>query len=65
MIYYQLIFSGPAWNFPDGSESVVFVDNHDNQRGHGAGGSNILTYKNSKKYKVLRDWNYGDLIRTP
>ncbi|XP_034233104.1 alpha-amylase B-like [Thrips palmi] len=47
-----LVNWGPAWNFPDGMESVVFVDNHDNQRGHGAGGSNILTYKNSKKYKM-------------
>jgi alpha-amylase len=28
------------------------VDNHDNQRGHGGGGANILTYKESKLYKV-------------
>jgi hypothetical protein len=30
----------------------VFVDNHDNQRGHGAGGSTILTYKDKKAYTL-------------
>lgn len=30
----------------------MFVDNHDNQRGHGSGGSNVLTYKESKQYKM-------------
>ena len=36
---------GEAWGFlPDG-DSLVFVDNHDNQRGHGAGGADILNYK--------------------
>uniref|UniRef100_A0A182M2E8 Alpha-amylase n=1 Tax=Anopheles culicifacies TaxID=139723 RepID=A0A182M2E8_9DIPT len=33
------------------SESaLVFVDNHDNQRGHGAGGDSILTFKDGSKY---------------
>lgn len=36
----------------DGNNALVFVDNHDNQRGHGAGGNSILTYKNSKQYKM-------------
>lgn len=31
---------------------TVFVDNHDNQRGHGGGGANVLTYKESKQYKM-------------
>jgi alpha-amylase len=31
---------------------LVFVDNHDNQRGHGAGGSSILTYKDRKAYTM-------------
>lgn len=32
--------------------ALVFIDNHDNQRGHGAGGDNILTYKQSRQYKM-------------
>merc|ERR1712241_1241082 len=35
----------------DGMHAVVFVDNHDNQRGHGSGG-NILTYKDDYQYKL-------------
>lgn len=42
---------GEAWGLLTSGDSLVFIDNHDNQRGHGAGGS-ILTYKNSKPYKV-------------
>lgn len=34
-------------------DALVMVDNHDNQRGHGAGGATILTYKNYREYKVL------------
>uniref|UniRef100_A0A182YLT8 Alpha-amylase n=1 Tax=Anopheles stephensi TaxID=30069 RepID=A0A182YLT8_ANOST len=30
--------------------ALVFVDNHDNQRGHGAGGDTILTFKERTKY---------------
>ncbi|XP_050072754.1 alpha-amylase A-like [Anopheles maculipalpis] len=30
--------------------ALVFVDNHDNQRGHGAGGDSILTFKDGAKY---------------
>jgi hypothetical protein len=32
----------------DDGDALVFVDNHDNQRG----GANIITYKQSKLYKV-------------
>jgi len=35
----------------DGLHALAFVDNHDNQRGHGSGG-NILTYKDDYKYKL-------------
>lgn len=42
---------GPAWGLLESQDAFIFIDNHDNQRGHGAGG-NILTYKNSKKYKM-------------
>ncbi|KAJ3665088.1 hypothetical protein Zmor_000601 [Zophobas morio] len=40
---------GPDWNLLDGLDAVVFVDNHDNQR---TGGSQILTYKNPRPYKM-------------
>uniref|UniRef100_A0A182NIH1 Alpha-amylase n=1 Tax=Anopheles dirus TaxID=7168 RepID=A0A182NIH1_9DIPT len=30
--------------------ALVFVDNHDNQRGHGAGGESILTFKDGSNY---------------
>ncbi|KAI7815474.1 alpha amylase [Rhyzopertha dominica] len=43
---------GEGWGFMDSGNALVFVDNHDNQRGHGAGGDSILTYKNSKAYKM-------------
>uniref|UniRef100_A0A023EVZ4 Alpha-amylase n=1 Tax=Aedes albopictus TaxID=7160 RepID=A0A023EVZ4_AEDAL len=43
---------GTAWGFMPSSLALVFVDNHDNQRGHGPGGSDILTYKDSKSYKM-------------
>jgi hypothetical protein len=47
------IISGEDWGFVSSGDALVFVDNHDNQRGHGAGGENILTYKESKPYKVF------------
>ncbi|KAK9688400.1 Alpha amylase, catalytic domain [Popillia japonica] len=43
---------GTGWGFMDSNYAFVFVDNHDNQRGHGAGGDSILTYKQSKQYKM-------------
>ena len=43
---------GQPWGFLSDGDALVFVDNHDNQRGHGAGGADILTYKTSKLYKV-------------
>ncbi|XP_001846545.2 alpha-amylase B [Culex quinquefasciatus] len=43
---------GPDWSFLPSNRALVFVDNHDNQRGHGPGGSDILTYKDSKQYKM-------------
>nr|KAF6290155.1 hypothetical protein mMyoMyo1_000651 [Myotis myotis] len=35
---------GEGWGFMPSDRALVFVDNHDNQRGHGAGGSSILTF---------------------
>lgn len=44
---------GPGWGLqPKSEDALVFIDNHDNQRGHGAGGADILTYKTSKQYKM-------------
>lgn len=44
--------SKEAWRLLDSDDALVMVDNHDNQRGHGAGGASILTYKDPKQYKV-------------
>lgn len=43
---------GPAWGFMPSDSAVVFTDNHDNQRGHGAGGSNVITHKNGTLYDL-------------
>ncbi|KAL5288356.1 Amy-d.2 family protein [Megaselia abdita] len=50
---------GEQWGFLESSKALVFVDNHDNQRGHGAGGADILTYKQSKPYKMATAFNLG------
>jgi len=48
----NLVNFGEGWTmYPSGS-ALAFVDNHDNQRGHGAGGEAILTYKDSRPYKL-------------
>lgn len=41
---------GPEWKLLSSKYALVFVDNHDNQRGSGAGGTEILTYKCPKMY---------------
>lgn len=41
---------GPEWGLLPSEYALVFVDNHDNQRGHGAGGEDILTYKKRREY---------------
>ncbi|WP_218313966.1 carbohydrate-binding module family 20 domain-containing protein [Halomonas sp. 18071143] len=54
---------GEAWGFMASDKAVVFTDNHDNQRGHGAGGSNILTYNDGSVYNLanvfMLAWPYG------
>lgn len=41
----------------------MFTDNHDNQRGHGAAGSNVVTYKDGSLYNLanvfMLAWPYG------
>jgi alpha-amylase len=34
-----------GWGMADPEHAMVFLDNHDNQRGHGGGGSSLLTHK--------------------
>ncbi|XP_023678015.1 pancreatic alpha-amylase [Paramormyrops kingsleyae] len=43
---------GEGWGFMPNDRSLVFVDNHDNQRGHGAGGSSVLTFWDPRMYKM-------------
>uniref|UniRef100_A0A4W5LSD6 Alpha-amylase n=1 Tax=Hucho hucho TaxID=62062 RepID=A0A4W5LSD6_9TELE len=43
---------GESWDLLPSGEALVFVDNHDNQRGHGAGGASILTFWEPRMYKM-------------
>ncbi|XP_078247939.1 alpha-amylase 1 isoform X8 [Pogona vitticeps] len=43
---------GENWNMMPSDKAIVFIDNHDNQRGHGAGGASILTFWNPRLYKM-------------
>jgi alpha-amylase len=53
---------GRSWGILPSSKAVVFTDNHDNQRGHGAGGQ-PLTYKDGPLYDLgnvfMLAWPYG------
>ncbi|XP_033100290.1 alpha-amylase 4N-like [Anneissia japonica] len=42
---------GSEWGMLSDGSALVFVDNHDNQRGHGGGGS-IITHEESRLYKM-------------
>jgi alpha-amylase len=43
---------GEGWGFMPSSSAVVFVDNHDNQRGHGGAGANIVTFRDGRLYDL-------------
>lgn len=47
---------GAAWTFVKSEDALVFVDNHDNQRGHGAGGEMVLNYRDGKNYRMATAW---------
>ncbi|XP_063239712.1 alpha-amylase-like [Bacillus rossius redtenbacheri] len=51
---------GTAWGFAASDDSLVFVDNHDTQR---TGGSEIITYKSPRLYKMavgfMLSWPFG------
>ena len=54
---------GIHWGVKISDETaVVFIDNHDNQRGHGGGG-NVLMYKNQEDYMLaiafMLSWPHG------
>lgn len=53
---------GQAWGMLPDNDAVSFIDNHDNQRGHGGGGA-ILTFFESRNYKIgnafMLAWPYG------
>ena len=44
---------GEQWGMLASGNALTFIDNHDNQRGHGAGGDMILTFRTPKLYKVI------------
>jgi len=55
---------GEDWGQLSGFDALVFIDNHDNQRGHGAGGfGSILTFFEGNMYKIATAfelaWSYG------
>ncbi|KAH8277618.1 hypothetical protein KR018_002242, partial [Drosophila ironensis] len=60
-----LINWGTAWGFAASDVSLVFVDNHDNQRGHGGGGGDVLTHKLSKQYKMASAFMLAHPFGTP
>lgn len=47
----QLETLGESWGLAPTEKALVFIDNHDKQRGHGGGGT-YLTYKNGKLYDL-------------
>lgn len=49
---HNLVNWGEGWGFMPSDKALVFVDNHDNQRGHGAGGGSILTFWDPRLYKM-------------
>jgi len=48
----NLVNWGEGWGMYPSGNSLVFLDNHDNQRGHGGGGDLVLTFRLSKLYKM-------------
>lgn len=56
---------GPDWGLLPSQYALVFVDNHDNQRGHGAGGEDILTYKKRKEYVMAVAFMLAHPFGTP
>uniref|UniRef100_F6ZTX2 alpha-amylase n=1 Tax=Ciona intestinalis TaxID=7719 RepID=F6ZTX2_CIOIN len=53
---------GESWGMMPGGNALVFLNNHDNQRGHGGGG-NIITFEDPFNLKIftayMMAWPYG------
>ncbi|MEI8346510.1 MAG: alpha-amylase family protein [Pseudomonadota bacterium] len=53
---------GEVWGLLPSEKAIVFLDNHDNQRGHG-GNVTVLTHKNGRQYALgnifMLSWPYG------
>ena len=47
--------------------ALVFLNNHDNQRGHGGGGSNLITFKDSysRQYIVFLQALFDQNVSMP
>lgn len=60
LMYLRLF--GEAWGFLPSNDALVFIDNHDNQRGHGSAGD-VLTFFEPRLYKManafMLAWPYG------
>lgn len=54
---------GESWALLESNKSLVFIDNHDSQRGGGYGGTEILTHKEPRLYKMavgfMLAWPHG------
>jgi len=54
---------GQSWGMLPDNRAFVFVDNHDNQRGHGGIGGEILTHVVGRPYRLsvvfMLAWPYG------
>lgn len=55
---------GESWGLAPSEQAVVFIDNHDKQRGHGGGGT-YLTHKDDQLYKLanvfMLAYPYGEV----
>lgn len=47
-----LVNWGTGWGMYPDRNALVFIDNHDNQRGHGGGGDSVLTFRVDRLYKM-------------
>jgi alpha-amylase len=58
----ELEHFGEGWGFMPSDRAIVFVNNHDNQRGHGGAGG-VVTYKDGRLYDLanifMLAWPYG------
>lgn len=48
-----LLSSGPDWKLFNSTDSIAFLHNHDNNRGSGIGGADVLTQKDGALFTVI------------